>query len=250
MRPSRGGGLGDVRLYDTIDSTNDEARRLSEGGETGPLWVRSLEQTKGRGRRGRTWLGQPGNLFTTGLFTLSCGPAEAANLSFVAALAVAEAIDPFVAQGAVSLKWPNDVLIGGKKTSGILLESWQGPYGFHLAVGIGVNVRTSPDGIDQPITCVADHVPTGYSPMSAEVLFEGLRARFHDWFDVWTKLGFAPIAGAWLARASGVGQPIIVRLPHETLEGRFHGLAPSGALQLEQPDGTIHEVTAGDVFFG
>lgn len=250
MRSSLGAGQDDVRLYHTIDSTNDEARRLSEGGETGPLWVRSHEQTKGRGRRGRTWLSQPGNLFTTGLFTLTCGPAEAANLSFVAALAVAEAIDPHVAPGAVSLKWPNDVLIGGKKTSGILLESWHGPYGFHLAVGIGVNVRTSPDGIDQPITCVTDHVPTGQPPVTADRLFEGLRARFQDWFVVWTKLGFAPIAQAWLARASGVGQPIVVRLPHETLEGRFCGLAPSGALQLEQPDGTIVEVTAGDVFFG
>lgn len=250
MRPSLAGGRGDVRLYDTIDSTNDEARRLTEGGETGPLWVRSLEQTKGRGRRGRTWLGEPGNLFTTGLFTLTCGPAEAANLSFVAALAVAESIEPHVVQGAVSLKWPNDVLIAGKKTSGILLESWQGPYGFHLAVGIGVNVRTSPDGIDQPITCVADNVPTGQPQVSAEILFEGLRAHFHDWFDIWTKQGFNPIAGAWLARASGLGQPITARLPHETLEGRFHGLASNGALQLEQTDGAIVEVTAGDVFFG
>lgn len=250
MRPGIAVGPDDVRLYDTIDSTNDEARRLTEGGETGPLWVRSLEQTNGRGRRGRTWLGDPGNLFTTGLFPLTCGPAEAANLSFVAALAVAEAIDPHVTSGAVSLKWPNDVLIAGKKTSGILLESWQGPYGFHLAVGIGVNVRTRPDGIDQPITCVADHVPFSQSQVSAEVLFEALRHRFHTWFDIWAQAGFAPIAEAWLARASGVGQPIIVRLPHETLEGHFHGLSPTGALQLAQTNSTILDVTAGDVFFG
>lgn len=250
MNSSRAGGLGDVRLYDTIDSTNDEARRLTEGGETGPLWVRSLEQTKGRGRRGRTWLGEPGNLFTTGLFTLTCGPAEAANLSFIAALAVAEAIDPYVNVGSVSLKWPNDVLIAGKKTSGILLESWHGPYGFHLAVGIGVNVRTRPDGIDQPITCVADHLPVGQSQVSAEILFEALRHRFQAWFDIWAQVGFAPIAQAWLARASGVGQPIIVRLPHETLQGHFHGLAPTGALQVVQANGAIIAVTAGDVFFG
>ncbi len=250
MRSSPSGGRGDVRLYDTIDSTNDEVRRLSEGGETGPLWVRSLEQTKGRGRRGRSWLGEPGNLFTTGLFTLTCGPAEAANLSFVAALAVAEAIDPYVAPGAVSLKWPNDVLIGGKKTSGILLESWHGRHGFHLAVGIGVNVRTSPEGIDQPITCVADHVAAGQPLVTAEALFEELRARFEDWFDVWASRGFGPIAQGWLVRASGVGRPIIVRLPHETLEGRFVGLAPNGALLVEQGDGTLIEVTAGDVFFG
>jgi BirA family biotin operon repressor/biotin-[acetyl-CoA-carboxylase] ligase len=184
------------------------------------------------------------------LFTLTCGPAEAANLSFVAALAVAEAIDPHVTQGSVSLKWPNDVLIAGKKTSGILLESWHGSSGFHLAVGIGVNVRTRPDGVEQPITCVADHVPFSHPPVSAENLFEALRDRFHDWFDLWARMGFAPVAQAWLARASGVGQPIIVRLPQETLEGRFHGLAPNGALQLEQADGPILEVTAGDVFFG
>ena len=250
MKPNASGGRNNVRLYDTLDSTNDEARRLSDGGETGPLWVRSLEQTKGRGRRGRTWLGEPGNLFTTGLFTLTCGPAEAANLSFVAALAVAEAIDPHVAQGSVSLKWPNDVLIAGKKTSGILLESWHGPAGFHLAVGIGVNVRTRPDGVDQPITCVADHVPARQPDVSAEILFDTLRDRFHDWFDLWAQMGFAPVAQAWLARATGVGQPITVRLPQETLEGRFYGLAVNGALQLEQADGAILDVTAGDVFFG
>jgi BirA family biotin operon repressor/biotin-[acetyl-CoA-carboxylase] ligase len=250
LTPGLAGGHDDVRLYDTIDSTNDEARRLTEGGETGPLWVRSLEQTKGRGRRGRTWLGEPGNLFTTGLFTLTCGPAEAANLSFIAALGVAEAVDPHVTDGLVSLKWPNDVLIAGKKTSGILLESWQGPYGFHVAVGIGVNVRTRPNNMDQPITCVADHVRYGHPPVSAEILFEALRERFQKWFNLWAQAGFAAIAETWLMRASGVGEPIIVRLPHETLEGRFYGLARNGALQLKQADGTIVEVTAGDVFFG
>jgi BirA family biotin operon repressor/biotin-[acetyl-CoA-carboxylase] ligase len=81
-------------------------------------------------------------------------------------------------------------------------------------------------------------------------LFETLKDRFQDWFDIWAQRGFGPIALAWLSMASGVGQPIVVRLPHETLEGRFYGLAPNGALQLEQADGTIYEVTAGDVFFG
>ncbi|GIU66101.1 biotin--[acetyl-CoA-carboxylase] ligase [Candidatus Phycosocius spiralis] len=238
-----------ARLYDSLDSTNDEARRLSEQGETGPLWLRSLKQTKGRGRRGRTWYSEPGNLFATGLITLECSPAEAANLSFVAALAVAEAIDHHVPQNLVSLKWPNDVLIEGRKTSGILLESWQGANGFHIAIGIGVNVLTYPHAMDQQITCVARHLLNGQPTVTVEILFEALRRHFQTWFDVWVEAGFAPIAQAWLTRATGVGQPIMVRLQHETLEGRFLGLSMTGALQLEQRDGTIADVAAGDVFF-
>jgi BirA family transcriptional regulator, biotin operon repressor / biotin---[acetyl-CoA-carboxylase] ligase len=239
----------EVIFLDSVDSTNDEVRRLADAGAVGPLWVRAFSQTKGRGRRGRSWLSEPGNLFMTGLLTLKVSPLEAANLSFLTALAVGEAIDPFVEPTNVALKWPNDVLIGGKKTSGILLESWAAPGGLHVAIGIGINVVTRPQGVDQEITCVADHALSSNIKCDAQTLFNSVIAHFHQWLDLWQNHGFDPIVGAWLDRAKGLGQPMVARLPHESVEGIFKGIGRDGALELLMADGNLRRITAGDVFF-
>jgi BirA family transcriptional regulator, biotin operon repressor / biotin---[acetyl-CoA-carboxylase] ligase len=233
----------------TVDSTNDEVRRLADAGATGPLWVRAESQTKGRGRRGRSWLSAPGNLFMTGLVTLDCTPVEAANLSFLTALAVAEAIDHVVDPAHVHLKWPNDVLIQGQKTSGILLESWTSKIGLHIAIGIGINVVTTPDNIDQKITCIASHLIPDGNQCDAATLFSFVLQHFHERLALWREQGFDPIRAAWVSRAKGLGQPIIAWLPHDTFEGIFKGLGRDGALELEMSDGTTRYVTAGDVFF-
>jgi BirA family transcriptional regulator, biotin operon repressor / biotin---[acetyl-CoA-carboxylase] ligase len=232
-----------------VDSTNEEVRRRADAGATGPLWIRADSQTKGRGRRGRSWLSAPGNLFMTGLLTLDCTPAQAANLSFVTALAVAEAIDHFVEPKNVQLKWPNDVLICGAKTSGILLESWNAQNGFQVAVGIGINVVTMPENVDQMITCVAHHQVPSRNHCDSATLFGFVLQHFHSRLAQWHEHGFEPICDAWLARARGLGDPIVVRLPNETLEGVFKGLGRDGALTVELSDGKQRHVTAGDVFF-
>ena len=113
-----------ILAFEDIDSTNAEARRLAEGGETGPLWITALRQHAGRGRRGRAWETGDGNLAATYLFTTRKPAAEAAQVSFVAALAVADLIEAFVPDGPVTLKWPNDPLIAGAKAAGILVEFW------------------------------------------------------------------------------------------------------------------------------
>jgi BirA family transcriptional regulator, biotin operon repressor / biotin---[acetyl-CoA-carboxylase] ligase len=239
----------EVIVLGEVGSTNDEVRRLADAGALGPLWVRATTQNKGRGRRGRSWLSAPGNLFMTGLLTLDVSPMEAANLSFLTALSVAQAIDHFVDPAHVHLKWPNDVLINGRKTSGILLESWTCDQGLQLAIGIGVNVVTMPEDVEQDITCVAQNAILLGNNCDAATLFTYILSAFHKWLVVWREQGFEPIASAWLQRAKGVGQPIIARLPHDTYEGKFRGLSRDGALELEMADGTIRLVTAGDVFF-
>jgi BirA family transcriptional regulator, biotin operon repressor / biotin---[acetyl-CoA-carboxylase] ligase len=239
----------EIVFFETIDSTNDEARRRAEAGAVGPLWIRATSQTKGRGRRGRSWLSEPGNLFMTGLLTLDCTPSEAANLSFVTALAVAEAIEHFVDAEGIRLKWPNDVLINDQKTSGILLESWHSLAGLQIAVGIGVNVVTMPENIDQKITCIAAHQIPSRNQCEAATLFSFVLQHFHNWLALWREQGFDPIRDAWLSRAKGLGQPIVARLPHETVKGVFKGLARDGALELELHNETIRQITAGDVFF-
>src|SRR5690606_17489347 len=120
-------GAAPVLILDDIDSTNAEARRRAEAGETGPLWIAARRQTSGRGRRGREWSSETGNLAATLLVLTRKSPAEAAQITFVAALAVADLLDAFTPAGLVTIKWPNDVMLDGRKASGILVESGQSP---------------------------------------------------------------------------------------------------------------------------
>jgi BirA family biotin operon repressor/biotin-[acetyl-CoA-carboxylase] ligase len=174
--------------------------------------------------------------------------AEAARLSFVAALAVRDTVAAFVTQTPVEVKWPNDVLVGGRKVSGILLES-SGESGAQnlpwLAVGIGLNLQHAPENAAYPATSIAAHAP---APMPAEALTR-LAAAWDRHFRTWRESGFAPIRKAWLAHATGLGQAVAARLPGETINGIFQGLDQDGALLLALPDGSTRAITAGEVFF-
>lgn len=238
-----------IEAYDEIDSTNAEARRRAEAGEAGPVWLVGLRQTAGRGRRGRAWETGEGNLAATLLFRTDKPPAEAAQVSFVAALAVADMLADYVPASLVSLKWPNDPLLGGLKVSGILIESGASSAGgLWIAVGIGVNLRRKPIDAERPATSIATYreIPP---PHPTEAI-EGLSRAFERWFRTWTSLGFPAIADAWTARAHGLGEPCIARLGTETVEGVAEGLDGDGALRLRLDDGQVRRITAGDVFFG
>ena len=240
-----------VVVFDEIDSTNAEARRRAEAGEPGPLWLTAGRQTAGRGRRGRAWDTGDGNLAATFLFTTSKPPAEAAQVSFVAALAVADLALGFTPASIVSLKWPNDLLLAGRKAAGILVES--GPFasgGLWAAVGIGVNLAQTPAALGTsslPATAFSDHMRSP-PPKPLEAL-EALRLALERWLGVWESSGFSPIAQTWTARAHGLGERCTARLPGETVEGIAEGLDHDGALRLRTPGGAVRRITAGDVFF-
>lgn len=237
-----------VVVLDEIDSTNAEARRRAEAGEAGPVWIVGLRQTAGRGRRGRAWETGAGNLAATLLFTTDKPPGEAAQVTFVAALAVADLLGAYVSPGLVSLKWPNDPLLGGLKVSGVLVESGTRPAGgLWIAVGVGVNLARKPIDSERPATALTTYLVTPPTPVEA---IKVLAAAFARWEDVWLRLGFPAIADAWTARAHGLGRPCVARLGAETLEGIAEGLDGDGALRLRLADGRLRRVTAGDVFFG
>ncbi|MGE5564775.1 MAG: biotin--[acetyl-CoA-carboxylase] ligase [Parcubacteria group bacterium] len=241
--------LPPIEALDEIDSTNAEARRRAEAGAPGPLWITAARQTAGRGRRGRAWETGEGNLAATLLFTTSKPPAEAAQVSFVAALAVADLASAYVPASLVSLKWPNDPLIAGKKASGILVESGPSPNGgLWIAVGIGVNLASAPTAAERPATTFAAHM-TAPPPKPLEALTQ-LAEAFERWRSLWDSAGFPAIADAWTARAHGLGEACTVRLGSETVEGVAEGLDPDGALRLRLADGRLRRITAGDVFFG
>lgn len=237
--------------YKSLDSTNDEIRRRAETGAPAGTVIWARQQTAGRGRRGRSWVSVEGNIYCSVLLRPACKPAAAAQLSFVAAVAVAEAVAEFLPLGRTpKLKWPNDVLVGGRKVAGVLLESGTDRDGQveWLAVGVGINVRHFPDGTEYPATSlVSEGLPTG---IPIETVFESFMNHFRRWHAIWQWEGAASVRAAWLERAAGLGAMITVRLSRETLAGVFFGLDADGALLLAPPEGgACRRVAAGDVFF-
>ncbi|MBW3560549.1 MAG: biotin--[acetyl-CoA-carboxylase] ligase [Proteobacteria bacterium] len=236
-------------VFDHLDSTNAEARRRAEAGETGPLWIAARRQTAGRGRYGRTWEGANGNLAATLLSGTGKPAGEAAQISFVAALAVFDLAEAYVPRALLSLKWPNDLLIAGGKASGVLIESGPAAQGLWLAVGIGVNLVSHPEGTERPATHLAAHLRADVSgPPSFDAALNRLADAFGRWRAAWERDGFAPIQAAWTERAAGLGRPVVVRLGQETLHGVAEALELDGALRLRLPNGDVRRITAGDVF--
>ncbi|WP_439817854.1 biotin--[acetyl-CoA-carboxylase] ligase [Zavarzinia sp. CC-PAN008] len=259
MSLSAGPGIGTVVLppgftlaaFPEIGSTQDEAKARADAGAPHGLAVFALRQTSGRGRRGRAWESPIGNLSVSYLLRLGLVPAEAARLSFLASLAVLETVESFLPGMTIALKWPNDVMVEDRpddwrKISGILLESHGGGAHPALILGIGINLAHHPEGTETPATSIAAFA----APPTPEQALERLTARLAHWLDAFAAGGFAAVRAAWTARARGMGQPIRVRLPNQTLHGRFAGLDPQGALILTEADGATRLITAGDVFFG
>ncbi len=238
-----------IEAYDELDSTNAEARRRAEAGEAGPVWITAARQTSGRGRRGRAWSTSTGNLAATLLLATNKSVGEAAQLSFVAALTAAELADICLGPGAARLKWPNDVLVHGRKAVGILIESGTRADGtLWLAVGIGINLAHAPQDLERPATAFAEHMAA--PPPTPLDALEILASSFERWRAAWDRDGFTPIAKAWTSYAHGLGQPCEARLPNQTHRGVAEGLDDDGALRLRLDDGGVLRITAGDVFFG
>lgn len=226
-----------------IDSTNAEVLRRAESGEREGLAVRANGQSSGRGRRGRAWSSPEGNLY---LSILIDAPArEAGQVGFAVALALVEAIEAETGQRLPDLrcKWPNDLLYDGKKVAGLLLEGV--PSRDQVVAGMGVNLK--PTGVADAMYPVGSLADLDIPP---QTLCPGVCLALARWLDTWRTFGFAPIRRAWLERANGIGESIIVRLPRDTYKGKFEGLADDGALLLDQGTGEMKTISAGDVFFG
>ncbi len=234
----------------SVTSTNDEAIRLAESGAEDGTLVWAREQSQGRGRRGRAFVSPPGNLYLSLVLRPECEIAAAAQLSFVAALAVGDGIGSIApALLEVTYKWPNDVLLNGRKVSGILLESRSGAAGGldWLVLGLGVNVRSHPQDTTFPATSLHfEGTPTSVTEVD---MLQAFARHFLAWVNRWLEDGFAPIRQTWLSHAHGQGDDIEVRLPNETLSGTFADLDETGALLLDVPGAGQRRITAGDVYF-
>lgn len=237
----------DVRCahHASLDSTNAEALRRAAAGERGPLWIVADVQTAGRGRAGRSWVSEPGNLHASLLVTLLAPAPKAYQLSLVAGLAVFEAIAAAMSPPppALHLKWPNDILIGADKAGGILIESTTTAEGLAAVIGIGVDIASVPPGLGRPATYLAAHG----TPPAPDALLRRIATATDDWLAAWDGgAGFPVIREAWLKRAHPIGERMSIDTGAERIAGAFGGLDEEGALVLDTEAGP-RRFTFGDV---
>lgn len=250
--------------FDTIGSTNSEALAAAAAGDPGGIWFAALQQTAGRGRRGREWHSPSGNLAASLLVIPDASPEQIATLGFVAGVALNAGLSSILPGGMVrigidgadgadgrsriALKWPNDVLADGAKLAGILLEAAKTPDGRQaVIVGIGVNVVAAPEGVPYPATSLR---ALGIE-RSAEDVFEALSDAWVDAFGLWNDgKGVSAILERWRHSAAGIGAPVAISQDGIVRRGIFETIDSSGRLIIRDDDGARHPITAGDVHFG
>jgi BirA family transcriptional regulator, biotin operon repressor / biotin---[acetyl-CoA-carboxylase] ligase len=235
-----------VARHERIGSTNDEARRLAQAGDPGRLWIVAREQTQGRGRRGRVWASPPGNLYASALLIDPSPVAIAAQIGFVAGVALRAALAELGADGQIRLKWPNDLVWRGAKVGGLLVEGLAlGDGRLACIVGIGVNCADAPQDLPYPAATLAEAVG---GPVAPEALFARLAPRFEDALALWRGgAGFPAIRAQWLGHAAGLGGPIRIAGARGFRDGIFRTLDEHGRLVLDGANGP-ETVEAGDLF--
>lgn len=228
-------------VVDEVDSTNDALEQLppEEAGEG--VWLRADRQTAGRGRQGRAWASETGNLYASTIVELGARDPPPQSLAFVAALAVHSLVVARLGQApSLTIKWPNDVLWDGAKLAGILLER----HDKRVVVGIGVNLAHAPD-IPGRTTVALTALGIERSP--AEALHD-LAQLFAEWLSMW-RTDLVGVFEAWQAAAHPVGTSLNVKLPDDTVvDGTFAGIEGDGALRLRLASGEVRVIHAGDVF--
>jgi BirA family biotin operon repressor/biotin-[acetyl-CoA-carboxylase] ligase len=224
-----------IRIVERTGSTNTDilADRAAVEGD----WLIALDQEAGKGRQERRWVSAAGNFFGSTLVKLREGDPPPQSLSPAAGLALIEALDTAVPGQALMLKWPNDLMLLGKKLAGILLERT----GDRVAVGFGVNLAQAPDLSDRRCAALAGQLtPQAFAPL--------LASSFTRMLELWRTTPPAMLAQAWLTRAHPIGTRLTVHSTPETrVSGRFDGIEPDGALRLRRDDGIIDVVRAGDI---
>lgn len=252
-----------LETFESVDSTNAIAMERAREGHRGLLWVVSDHQLAGRGRRGRPWQTERGNLAASLLLKPQVPLSSAASLGFVAGLALADALEAVVPAGSpigvgldggatrdgrFELKWPNDLIAGGAKLSGILLESSMlDGNGYALVIGIGVNVVSHPTDTPYPAT---DLQELGAS-CDAETLFLALSDAWLENVSLWSEgRGTQAVRARWLGRAAGLGSEVALRADGRVVRGIFETIDEECRFVIKENDGRRLTVSAGDVHFG
>lgn len=237
----------ELHCFEVLDSTNSTAREMAAAGAPDGAVVIADAQRRGRGRLGREWVSPARkNLYVSIVLRCDLPPERLAQIGLLAGVATCETIREWCPEAAI--KWPNDVLLGDRKTAGILAEMEQRRDGRAVILGIGVNLNSSagdfPDELRDKATSL--HLASGLDIDRARFagrLLTALERRYEQW----RRDGFAAIATAWRALAPLVGRRIHVAEPAGSVEGEVVALDDDGALRIRRDDGREHRVVAGDV---
>ena len=229
-------------------STNTLCLDYAVAGERGNLWITAANQTDGKGSRGRDWDSQTGNLFASLLLTDPCEKHRLADLTFIAALSVREAIETYASRNnKIQVKWPNDVMLNDRKCSGILLESVHQQNMTYVVIGIGVNCVHFPSQTLHPATSLfAEGIE-----VSVNSFFLTLAKTMANNISIWNKGNkFSLIRQKWLDHAYKLGENISVHVPgQERQQGRFASIDENGYMLLELEDGSLKQLSTADIFF-
>jgi len=215
------------------------------GGAQG-LVIQALTQTAGRGRHGRIWESGTGNIALSLLLRPLCSPEIIGQLAIMTGLAVARVVRGCVRHPEdVILKWPNDVLLGGRKCAGILLETEldaQAQIAW-VAVGVGLNVASAPEGLGAAVQDFAA------SPLAREEIVKQFLETLGGLYETWQAEGFARIKNEWLALTVPVGTEVSVKTQQGGFHGAFMDLDTYGNLIVRGGDGMLKTISAGEVFY-
>lgn len=240
----------DIQVFETLDSTQSHLKTLAEQGAPDGTVVQALTQTAGHGRHGRKWVSQRGNLYFSFLLRPNRSVQETGQLSILIGAALGKALSSYAEDLSIlRLKWPNDVMLGGKKCAGILIETGTAPDGTlnWVAVGIGVNIRTSPVIPDRETTCLADFISEDMLP-AIKTVRDLILSEVLQLSRLWNTEGFDPIRHIWMNMSYSVGTSVNVKLEHTLKTGLFENIDKTGALILKQSDDHLITVTAGEIF--
>jgi len=238
-----------LEAHEELSSTSDEAKRRAREGASSGLWILAERQTKGRGRMGRAWVSGEGNLYASFLLYPAIPVSRFSEFSFVAALALAKTAKRLAPMARVECKWPNDVLMEGKKVSGILVEAENSkdPAKPWAVIGIGINVETAPANVDFPAAALAEFAEEKINKYN---VFDEFSKVIAEMLALWGRDGFTPIRTQWLNLAWRRGKEVEVETGDAVVKGVFEGLTPAGAMLLRQSGGQCREIMSGTVLKG
>lgn len=235
-------------ILDTVDSTMSEAARRAASLAL-PTWIMAQTQTGGRGRRGKPWIAPQGNLSATLIYKPIASPSDAARRSFLAANALYAALAIYVPADKLSLKWPNDVLLDGRKVAGILLEaSGQGASVDWLSIGIGVNLCNAPEGVENAAFGPTSLKANGGWDVTPEGFLTTLAGAFATQEAKLAQFGFNRIRQDWLTNAARLGEVITAKTGNEDISGIFDTIDQDGNLVLITATGP-RSIAAAEVYF-
>jgi BirA family biotin operon repressor/biotin-[acetyl-CoA-carboxylase] ligase len=238
-------------IFDEIDSTNEEAKRLVQSGVSGNFVIWAKSQSKGKGRNGKRWISPPGNFYLSLLIRPEFDLSVSSELSFVVAVAIGGALSNFLENSSkkIEYKWPNDVLINGKKLASILIETSAKSNSISLdwlIIGVGLNIISSPVEVSGLATNLSDE---GFDDLILNKFVDEFMKSFTIFYDIWLKEGFSPIREKWLNNGVGIGEVITVSVGKDRVSGVFEDLTNEGCIKLSLPGGQMCYVSSEEIFY-